>query len=356
MIRTIETHGIGASETMTLDLGTATTLLTGDNGSGKTLLLEALWRCATGLWSVEWCTNDPDRRVGERPPLPTDQTARVQARGTGADQAQELDGSWILDEARWTTRRGGMIGPAVYAHADGTALMWPGDEKSRTDDWEWERPEPDAGREHKKLREAIESLVPAHVQDQDGAARRWRDIACSVVQATANARGKGREQGLLLLVDDIELRLHPRWQRLALDSLRTLQDVCLEGQPLQLVAVTKEPLVLASAEPWFDRTRDALAVLRWDESRRHVQARNETFSMFGTVDHWLTSPAIGVQTAYGSIAGERAVLAMREALRDQKTDVAKLREISDALRDSIGLQHPALIRWHAHVDKVTNRL
>ena len=60
-----------------------------------------------------------------------------------------------------------------------------------------------------------------------------------------------------LLFDDVESHLHPRWQRTILRSLRNLGGVLLGDASLQLMVTTHSPLVMASAEAWFDPEQDA---------------------------------------------------------------------------------------------------
>ncbi len=64
---------------------------------------------------------------------------------------------------------------------------------------------------------------------------------------------------VVMLFDEIEAHLHPRWQRAVVPALlkvvQTLTDDA--GAGVQLIAATHSPLVLASVEPLFDVDKDA---------------------------------------------------------------------------------------------------
>ena len=53
---------------------------------------------------------------------------------------------------------------------------------------------------------------------------------------------------VIMLFDEVESHLHPRWQRTILGSLRNLGTTLLDNASMQLVVTTHSPLVLASAE------------------------------------------------------------------------------------------------------------
>lgn len=62
---------------------------------------------------------------------------------------------------------------------------------------------------------------------------------------------------VVLLFDEIEAHLHPRWQRSILNSVLHVAEPLRSAMRLQLLAVTHSPLILASAEPLFDSRQDA---------------------------------------------------------------------------------------------------
>lgn len=67
--------------------------------------------------------------------------------------------------------------------------------------------------------------------------------------------GEAPTQQLVLLIDELESHLHPRWQGSLLSSLLHVAEPW--NAEVQLLATTHSPLILASAEPFFDKRRDA---------------------------------------------------------------------------------------------------
>ena len=95
-----------------------------------------------------------------------------------------------------------------------------------------------------------------------------------------------------MLFDEVESHLHPRWQRSILRALRDLGSVLHGDVALQLVVSTHSPLVLASAEPWFDPEQDAWFDLDLRGDPPQAQLARRTFTPHGTAGSWLTSDPI----------------------------------------------------------------
>ncbi|NJK32954.1 MAG: ATP-binding protein [Deltaproteobacteria bacterium] len=90
---------------------------------------------------------------------------------------------------------------------------------------------------------------------------------------------------IVFIIDELEAHLHPRWQRTVLRSLLAVMDQ-LTGTndvPIQVLAATHSPMILASLEPLFETERDALWHL--DLADRRVQVNN-----------WLTSETFGLDS------------------------------------------------------------
>ena len=68
-----------------------------------------------------------------------------------------------------------------------------------------------------------------------------------------------RAQQLILLLDQIDTHLAPRWQRAIVPAiLKAVGSLTDGGTPIQLIAATHSPLVLASVEPHVDEAKDRL--------------------------------------------------------------------------------------------------
>ena len=53
MLKTLRLENIGPAKEMELELGSRLNLITGDNGLGKSFLLDVAWWAMTSYWPVE---------------------------------------------------------------------------------------------------------------------------------------------------------------------------------------------------------------------------------------------------------------------------------------------------------------
>jgi hypothetical protein len=114
---------------------------------------------------------------------------------------------------------------------------------------------------------------------------------------------------LILLVDEVEGHLHPKWQRTILPSLlRTLET----DLRVQVIATTHSPLVLASMEPWFDTERDKLFAIELNGGAAVL--REQPWAMQGDVLNWLVSDSFGLEQGR-SLEAERAIEAAEAWMR-----------------------------------------
>ena len=155
----------------------------------------------------------------------------------------------------------------------------------------------------------------------------------------------------LLARDEVESHLHPRWQRSILKALKNVGSALLDGAKLQLIASTHSPLVLASAEPWFDPAQDAWLDLDLEGEPPQARLRRRPYTPRGTLGAWLTSEAFDLATERGSIEAEQAVLRARKILRQSDASVAEVMEVHAALRSVLPDVDRFWVRWNAFVEK-----
>ena len=112
-----------------------------------------------------------------------------------------------------------------------------------------------------------------------------------------NARLAGRDpfDHLILIVDEIEAHLHPRWQRAIVPAVMAIVKVLSDNLLVQAHIATHSPLVLASAETVFEQSLDSLHHL--DIVDDSVSCEAIEFSNFGNVDSWLVSNIFGLKQA-----------------------------------------------------------
>jgi hypothetical protein len=147
---------------------------------------------------------------------------------------------------------------------------------------------------------------------------------------------------MVVIVDEIEAHLHPRWQRSVLPALLDALQIVAPGVEVQLHISTHSPLVLTSVEPEIDEDRDAIHHLA-------LEGANVSLSEFdvvkhGTVDAWLESDIFGLSSAR-SIVAEKLIeqaKALQLARRPSQRDVrATHRQLLRALPDD----DPFWVRW-----------
>ncbi len=154
-----------------------------------------------------------------------------------------------------------------------------------------------------------------------------------------------------MLFDEVESHLHPRWQRSILKALRDVGSALLGGAELQLIASTHAPLVLASAEPWFDPKQDAWLDLDLDGDPREAHLHRRSYTPRGTPGAWLTSEAFDLKTERGSMEAERAVLRARELLRRQAdASLDEVMRVHKELRSVLPDVDRFWVRWNAFVE------
>ena len=114
-----------------------------------------------------------------------------------------------------------------------------------------------------------------------------------------------RARQIVLLFDEVEAHLHPRWQRaIAPALLEAMNGLTDDKTSIQLVAATHSPLVLASIEPHFDDNRDRLFHLDIDAGR--VRLEVEPWAKQGDALNWLVSDVFGLKQGR-SIEAETAI-------------------------------------------------
>lgn len=101
---------------------------------------------------------------------------------------------------------------------------------------------------------------------------------------------------LVLLVDELEAHLHPNWQRTVLPALLGILSDLSSELDSQVFVATHSPFVTASMENDFRQESDKFFTL--DLQKNGTAAFHELeYRPRGPVDAWLTSPAFGLRDA-----------------------------------------------------------
>jgi hypothetical protein len=100
---------------------------------------------------------------------------------------------------------------------------------------------------------------------------------------------------IVLLIDEIESHLHPRWQRAILPSILSVVNQLKSDITIQALVTTHSPLVLASLEPIFDEDQDKLFL--FELQGKDVELNEMFWTKQGDTVGWLTSEIFGLKQA-----------------------------------------------------------
>jgi hypothetical protein len=143
---------------------------------------------------------------------------------------------------------------------------------------------------------------------------------------------------MVLIIDEVEAHLHPRWQRVIvpglMDAIRELSSALTP----QIHLATHSPLVMASAEPIFNEETDDLHHLKLEG--KGVTLEELPFIRRGTADRWLVSDVFALPSA----RSVEAELAIKDAKKLQDLDERQIH--GDAVQEI----HERLVRYLAQDD------
>ena len=434
MLEHLALRNVGPSAEMTLDLAERVNLVTGDNGLGKSFLLDVAWWALTRRWPRE-----VNRRMTSgHPARPRDTTSSstIGFRVRGRTGSLPWAAAFSRPEQSWIGGPGrpALPGIVVYAHADGSFSVWdparnhwsePGNPATKQrrpayvfteaevwdglrdtvdgrltpvcngllSDWSrWIQADdenarrmalallelsPAKGPGESSKRHAIKPGLPMRMSIDDSrdipsiktdyagevpivhASSGIRRVAALAYMLTwtwsehrmaSELRGDQPALQLVMLVDEVESHLHPRWQRSILSSLRAIAGVLLEEElELQLVVTTHSPLVLISAEPWFDPGLDAWFDLELDGEPPEARLHRRTYTPHGTAGSWLTSEAFNLPTDR-SLEAEHAILRAREICRHAEPPLEEVMVVHAELRAALPDIDRFWVRWNAFVE------
>ena len=376
MLQYLHLKNIGLAPDLRVNWADRLNLIVGDNGLGKSFLLDLAWWALTRTWAGPIAL-----------PAPTSKKASIEYVVQGKAKAaapvvssfRRTDESWPLGQARPT-----MPGIVVYVRIDGGMSVWdPARNYWRTDpgrpaayhfaaadvwngldidgqrvceglerDWinwqEGRKPQFQAleqvlqvlsppsepllagppqrlflgeGRDRPTLRVG-HMIVPVALAS--AGVRRMLALAYFLVWAwhehrmAAQLLGKKPDDRFVILFDEPETHLHPRWQRTVLPSVmqavNTLRNK--DGAPPQMFVATHSPLVAASLEPLFNRDIDDLIQLSLREGKLLIE--QGAWAAQGDVTNWLVSETFGLEQAR-SLQAEQAIEAAEALMRGDKS-------------------------------------
>ena len=374
-ITSLHLQNAGPAADMTLNFGQRLTIITGDNGLGKSFLLDFSWWVATGLWADREAIAQSSQKAAPK--------VEYTLSGTSG-RLSTFTAMFDPSSQRWIRQREAMTieALAVFSRADGSFAVsdpirskfnrdapgagclnsyevWngrPGLIEGLIRDWiRWQTSDKKVFDQFsavlKRLSpEDLGTLTPGRSVRLSGDPREIPTIlhrygSVPVTHASSGvqrvlllayliiwswqehelaARNLGRSplRRMMVIVDELEAHLHPKWQRVVLPALMSIGDLLSSDLALQAVAATHSPMILASMESSFDASSDVLYHLYGVESS--VRLEETPFVKYGDATGWLTSPLFGLRQA----RSREAELAIEEAKRLQLAEEPNTSEVA----------------------------
>ena len=371
MLEYLHLKNVGPAPEMEMELASRLNVITGDNGLGKTFLLEIAWWVLTWTWA----------RCPAIPALPPTSGELVYRYGS-KNGPFASNSRFDRETERWSTLPGGPWTPGLvlYAQVDGgfsvfdparnswkdapnrpqsylfaAGEVWDGNAlcEGLVRDWgSWQRENSTTYAQLKAVLEALspsssELLIPGELRKvslddpkryptikmtygmdvpvihASAGMRRVLALAYLLVWAwqehvaASELRGEPPTKEIIFLIDEVEAHLHPEWQRRIVPAVLDVVKV-LTGQHdvnAQLVAATHSPLVLASLEPSFDEQRDRVFHLHTEDG--NVVLHEVPWAKQGDATNWLVSEVFGLGDGR-SIEAERAIEAASAWMRGER--------------------------------------
>jgi len=402
----LELHGVGPAEKLTFEPGKRINLLTGDNGLGKTFLLDTSWWALTGHW-IDYPA-DPTNRNSKQANI----TYKVSGEYT---ESKLITVNYDRASLAWQGNSDNQALPSllVYAKADNSFAVWDpaqhyqsntisrpfifspqevwlGLEESTTRrsicegllrDWvTWQNTEntvfntfvqvlkhlspEDTGQlkpgqptripNEKRLIPTLEMPYGdvAVIYASEGM-RRILALAYLLVWAWSEHQAHAKlaqiepQRRMVILIDEIEAHLHPKWQRLILPALIDVQHELSQELEVQFLIATHSPLVMASVEPIFNSSLDKLFNLELtgkDLFKQQVVLKELPFVRFGVVDAWLTSDVFELAQPR-SVEAEKALEAAKRIQLEDEPRVETIQEIHVRLVKLLAADDEFWPRW-----------
>lgn len=354
----LELKNVGPTSKICAEPNSRLNIITGDNGLGKTFLMECAWWALTGTWPD--MPAQPKTSMGNSKSTITYELAS--GNGVPARKTVSFDtklGVWQRDK-----KSPSIPGLIVYARVDGSYAVWdPAKQYStinssnfvftRNEVWDgvtgsieglmrdwikWQStPDkypyniltsvlrrmspPDMGelqpgqsiRVLNDIRDIPTIIHPygeVPIINASAGVRRIITLSYLIVWAwhehkvSAELTNVKPERRMVILIDEIEAHLHPKWQREILPALLDIQSLLSSELEIQFIIATHSPLVLASAETYFDSACDRLLHITANQTTGEAELSAVDFIKYGQVNSWLTSPIFNLGQARAKEAEE----------------------------------------------------
>ena len=426
MITRLQLHQVGPAPDLEADFGERLNLVTGDNGLGKTFLLDACWYALTQSWADDREFYPSSDTPKDDPPVLTWGSCGK----TGGDTEGRAEFSF--GNQKWKGTRKGrrtMPGIVLYARIDGGFSLWDparnywldrDEEGEKTPPYQFNKDQVWHGLplgavrtediicngllrdvENWRLKNngafgMLQNVLKRISADESGSLSIGEgeriglgttDIPTLImpygkVPVTLSASGmkrvlalayllvwawqehkiaseKRREEPtrrMVLLFDEVEAHLHPKWQRVFLPALHEAIRSLLSGGELdsvQIIATTHSPLVTGSVESLWNNDTDRL--FDFDLENGKVEFECIPFAKLGAAENWLDSDSFNYLSSY-PVEAEIAIDAANEFMVNHPEPHTAAWEEAQAidakLRKALGGDDEFWPLWKPYFDRI----
>lgn len=354
-------ENVGPSDHIELELASRLNIITGDNGLGKTFLMDCSWWALTGTW----VSNEArPKYIEKRSVIKYSVAGRTQ-------QTKEIIVNYDIKNLTWkrSEKQPTIPGLIVYACVDGSYAVWDpskhygsnknfisvfsgsqvwngmdGNIEGLIRDWvKWQSTPskypfdvftnvlavlspPDMGtlvpgepiripEDTREIPTIVHPYGVVPITNSSAGIRRIVTLAYLIVWAwyehkiTSEFRHIKPDSRIVIMIDEIEAHLHPKWQRTILPAMMEIQKLLSDELEIQFIVSTHSPLVLASTEPIFDQETDKLFHMELSSLNQDAIIEELDFIKYGPINAWLTSPIFNLRQA----RSKEAELAVEEA-------------------------------------------
>ena len=410
-LASLHLRDVGPAPRFDLHFGDRLTLIAGDNGLGKSFLLDVTWRALTGTWAGRQATPIVDRQK-LNPSIQSKVRYSGQTTRTLSSRFERQSHTW-RDEKQ---HKPSITALCIYARVDGSIAVsdetrgrlrarnqssldlfsssevWnskAGEIEGLVRDWAtWQmsHTEEDGDDPFSTFVQILEHLssedlgalapgTPVRIPGDprtiptirfaygdvpivmaSAGVQRILSLAYIVTWAwhehkiAAEEAGQAPVRKMVVLVDEVEAHLHPRWQRVILPSLMTLGKLLSEDLGVQIIAATHSPLILASVETDFSADSDILYHLQLVQN--DVRLDPVEYQKYGDSSAWLTSPVFGLRHARSREA-ENAIERAKRVQLSNDPDRDEVRDISRELRRCLAPDDAFWPRWMYFAEQIT---
>lgn len=367
----LKIDNIGPTSSIMMELGSRLNIITGDNGLGKSFLMECIWWALTGTWPEV-----PAYPRKTKNGLPSKITYGLDS-GNGIISKNTVNfdtklAVWPRDKKSPT-----IPGLIIYARVDGSYAVWdpakqydpnkkdqafvfdhnqvwdgmPGNIEGLVRDWvKWQSiPDKYPFDILKQVLEKVSPpdigfLRPGHPVRIIGDIREIPTIIhpygeVPIIHASAGVRRiltlaylivwtwnehkivselskTNPEKRMVIIIDELEAHLHPKWQRVILPALLKLDTLIYSELKVQFILSTHSPLVLASTESYYDESSDRLFHIDVNKETGEAELTDINYIKYGEIDSWLMSPLFNLTQARAQEAEK--IIERAKALQLQK--------------------------------------